>query len=76
MKHLPKEKKVFMRTSPTFTYDPPNLIPSAWAIYYLLIDANTHILSRMITTNVGVLKPNVVTDNLETNAAIEPVDMK
>jgi hypothetical protein len=60
-----------MRTSPIGTYDPPHLIPSAWVINYWLIDANTPVLSPMITTSVGVLKPNIVTTNLETNATIE-----
>jgi hypothetical protein len=36
-----------------------------------LIDTNTHVLSPIITTNVGVLKPNIIPANLETNAAIE-----
>jgi hypothetical protein len=34
IKQLPKGKKVFMKTSPTCTYDPPDLIPFAWVIYY------------------------------------------
>jgi hypothetical protein len=71
IKQLPKGEKLFMRTSPTCTYGPLDLIPFAWAIYYwLIIDANTHVLSSIITTNVGVLKPNIVTSNLESNAAI------
>jgi hypothetical protein len=41
---------------------------------YWLIDANTHVLSPLITTNVGVVKPNIVTTNFETNAAIQAID--
>jgi hypothetical protein len=63
-----------MRTSPTYTNDPPGLIPSAWANDYGLIDVNTHVLSPMITTNLGVLKPYMVTANLEANATIEAVN--
>jgi hypothetical protein len=69
-KRYSKGKKLFVRTSPTCTYDPPDLIPSAWVINYWLIDGNTAVLSPMIPTNVGILKPNIVTTNLETNAAI------
>ena len=63
-----------MRTSPTCTHDSPYLIRSAWVINYWLVDANTHVLSPIITTNVGVAKPSIVTANLETNAAKEEVD--
>jgi hypothetical protein len=71
MKQLPKGEKVLMRTYPTCTYYPPILILSVWVINYWLVDAKTHVLSPMITTYVGVLKPNLVTTSLETNAAIE-----
>ena len=63
-----------MRTSPTCTHDPPDLIPSAWVINYWLIDANTPVLSPLITTNVGVLKPRIGTTKLEVNATIEAAD--
>ena len=59
-----------MRISPTRIYDPPDLIPLTWVINYWLIDANTPVLLPMITSNVVVLKPTIVTTNLETNAAI------
>ena len=49
-----------MRTSPTCTYDPLDLIPSTWPISFWLIDANTPVLSPLLTTNVGNLKPNIV----------------
>jgi hypothetical protein len=62
---------MYMRTSLTCTYDPPDLIPSAWVINYWPIDANTHVLSPLITTNVGILKPNILTTILETNASID-----
>jgi choline kinase len=39
-----------------------------------LIDANTPIVSPLISIDVGVLKSNIVTTNLETNAAIEAID--
>ena len=71
IKQLTNGGKVLMRTSPTRTYDPRDLIPSTWVINYRLINANTHLLSPMLTTNVSVLKPNIVTSNLETNATIE-----
>ena len=65
---------MFMRTSPTGTYDPLDLIPSTWIINYCFIDTNTRVLSPIITTNVGVIKPNIVKTNLETNATIEAAD--
>jgi hypothetical protein len=69
---LPKGEKVLVRTSPTGTYDPLGLIPYAWAINYWLIDANTRVLSPIITNHVGVLnKPNIVTANLGANVGIE-----
>jgi hypothetical protein len=60
IKRLPKEQRVFMRTSPTCTYDPLYLIPSTWPINFWLIDANTPILSPLVTTNVSNLTPNIV----------------
>ena len=32
IKRLPKGEKVFMRTIPTCTYEPPDIITSAWII--------------------------------------------
>jgi hypothetical protein len=62
---------VFIKSSPTCTYDPLNNIPFAWNINYWFIDKNTHVLLPIITTNVGVLKPAIFTTNLETNAVIK-----
>jgi len=61
---------VFMRTSPTCTYDPPDLVPSIWPINFWLIDANT-VLPPLLTTNVSNLKPNIVKAELEPEVAIE-----
>jgi len=69
-KKLPKGDKVFMRTTPTSTYEPPDLITFAWVINYWLIDANTHVLSPLTNISVGTLKPKIVTTQLEANAAI------
>ena len=44
IKILAKGAKGFMRTTPSGTYEPPNIITSAWVINYWLIDANTHVL--------------------------------
>ena len=60
-----------MRTAPIGTYEPPDLITSAWVINYWLIDANTHVLSPFMNTSVSTLKPNIVTTQFEANAAIE-----
>jgi len=61
---------MFMRTTPTCTYEPPNISIPAWVINYRLIDANTHVLASLMNTSVGLLKPNIVTTQLEANAAI------
>jgi len=34
IKRLPKVEKVFMRTTPTVTYESPDIITSAWVINY------------------------------------------
>jgi hypothetical protein len=60
-KILPKGKKVFMRTTPTCTYEPPDIITFVWIINSWLIDANTHVLSPLTNTSVNTLKPNIVT---------------
>jgi len=68
---LPKGENVFMRTTPTCTYESPDIITSAWVINFLLIDANTHVLSPLTSTSVNTLKPNIVTAQLEANEAIK-----
>jgi hypothetical protein len=60
-----------MRATPTCTFEPPNIITSAWAINYWLIDANTPVLSLLMNTSDTTLKPNIITTQLEANAAIE-----
>jgi hypothetical protein len=71
IKRLPKGEVVFMRTSPTVTYNPPNLIPSTWPIIFWLIDANTRVLSSLLTTTLSNLKPNIVKIELGPKVAIE-----
>jgi hypothetical protein len=68
---LPKGEKVFMMTTSTSTYEPPDIIIFAWAINYWLIDANTHVFLPLMNTIVSTLKPDIVTTHLEANAAIE-----
>ncbi len=51
--------------------NPPDIVTSAWVINYRLINANTHVLSPLMNTNVSNRKPNIVTTQLEANAAIE-----
>ena len=43
IKQFPTGKKVFMRTNPTGTSDPLDLITSDWVIRYWLMDTNTHV---------------------------------
>jgi hypothetical protein len=50
---------------------PPDIVTSAWVINFLLIYANTHILSPLMNTSVATLKPNIITAQLEADAAIE-----
>ena len=71
IKQLPKGEKVFMRTNPIGTYEPTDIITSAWVINYWLIEANTHVLSPLMNTSVNNLEPNIVTTQLEANAAIK-----
>ena len=73
IKQLPKGERVFLRTSPTSTYDPSDLFPSIWPINFCFIDANTPALSPLLTTNVGNLKPIVKIES-KPEAAIEIVD--
>jgi len=63
-----------MRNTPTAatgTYVPPDLITYAWVINSWLIYANTHVLSPLMNTSVGTLKPDLVTTQLETNTVIK-----
>ena len=60
-----------MMTSPTCTYDPPDLIPSTWPIIFWSIDANTQELSPLPTANVSNLKPNIARIESKPEAAIE-----
>ncbi len=60
-----------MRTTPTCTYEPPDIIKSAWVINFWLIDANTLVWSPLMNTSVNTLKPNIVTTQLEANEAIK-----
>jgi hypothetical protein len=53
IKILPKGEKAFMSTTPTGTYEPPDIIRSAWDINYWLIDANTPDLSPLMNTSVN-----------------------
>ena len=60
-----------MMTTPTCTYEPLDIITSAWVINNWLIYANAHGLSPFMNTDVSTLKPNIVTTKLEANVAIE-----
>ena len=60
-----------MRTTPTGTYEPSNIITSAWVINYWLIDANTLVLSPLLNTSVNTLKPNIVTTQSKANKALK-----
>ena len=71
IKQLPQGEKVFMRTSPRGTYEPSDIITSAWVINYWLIDANTRVVSPLMNTSVSNRKPNIVTTQLEANTTIK-----
>ena len=60
-----------MRTTPTCTYDPPDLIPTAWPINFWFIYTNTPVLSPLLITNVSNIKHAIVTTELKTEATIE-----
>ena len=47
------------------------IITSTWVINYWLIYANTRALSPLMNTSVGNFKPDIVTTQLEANAAIK-----
>jgi hypothetical protein len=63
-----------MRMTPTGTYDPPDLIPTAWPINFWLIDASSPVLSPLLNTEASNLKPNVVTNELNSEVAIKVED--
>jgi len=63
-----------MRTTPASTYNPPDPIASSWVINFRLIDANTRVMSPTIVTNVNVLKPSIVTSELDPNVTIKVAD--
>ncbi len=63
-----------MRTTPTGTYDPPDLIPTVWPIIFGLIDASTPVLSPLLNTYASNLKPKVVTNELNPQVAIKVED--
>jgi hypothetical protein len=65
---------VFMRTSPIATYVPSDLLPSIWPMNSRLIDANTPVLSPLLTTNVSNLKPKIVKIEVEPETIVEIVD--
>lgn len=60
-----------MRTISTGSYHPLDLITFAWVINFALIDTNTHMLAPSLTTDGSVLKPILVTVELEPNKAIK-----
>ena len=63
-----------MRTSPTCTNVPSDLLPSIWPINFWMIDANTLVLSPLLTTNANNLKPSIVKIDPELKAVIEITD--
>jgi hypothetical protein len=63
-----------MRTTPSTTYDPLDLIPTAWSINFVLIDANTPVLSPLLTAYANNLKPTIITTELKPGAAIDATD--
>ena len=71
IKRIPKGEKVFMRTSPTGTYVPSDLLPSLWPVNFWLIVASTPVMSPLLTTTVNNLKPSNVETESELETAIE-----
>jgi hypothetical protein len=51
---------MFMRTSPTGTYVPSDILLSIWPINFCLIDANKPLLSPLLTAIASNLKPSIV----------------
>ena len=74
IKRVSKGEMVFMRTSSTCTYDPPDPLPSTWPNNFWLIDANTPVLLPLLTTNVSNLNLNVVKVESELEVDIETTD--
>ena len=62
---------MFLRTTPTCTYEPPGIITFAWVFNYWSIDANIYDLSPLMNTSVNTLKPNIVNTQLEANSTIK-----
>jgi hypothetical protein len=60
-----------MRTTPSCTYVPPDLIMSDWVINYWLNDAHTNVLSPITVANVSNLKPSIVNTKMEPNTGIK-----
>jgi hypothetical protein len=71
IKRIPKEEKVFMRTSPTCTYVLSDILLSIWPVNFWLIDATTPVLSPLLTTIVNNLKPSIVETESKIEANIE-----
>ncbi len=66
---------MFMRSTPTCTYDPPDLNPTVWPIFFWLIDASTPVLSPRLNTDASnLIKPNIVTKELNSEVAIKVED--
>jgi hypothetical protein len=63
-----------MKTSPTGIYVPSNLLPSIWLVNFWLVDANTPVLSPLLTTNVRNLKPSIVKIEPKLEVANETAD--
>ena len=74
IKQLPKGEMVFMKASPTCTYDSLDLSPSIWPFNFWLIDTNATFLPPLLVTNVSNLKPSIVKAELEPEVAIETTD--
>jgi len=53
-----------------------DLLPFVWPANFWLIDANTTVLSPLLTTNVNNLKPNIVKIEVEPETDVEIVDKK
>jgi len=80
IKQLSKGETVFIRTTPTCTYEPPDNITYDWVINYWLIDANTLVFSHIDNSTIdnSTIKHNIVTiftTQLEANAAIEATNI-
>jgi hypothetical protein len=77
IKQLLKGEKVFMRATPSNTYnDPPDLISATWAIDFWVVDRNTPVFLPILSSLVSSLKPNLVTTKLEKNPETWPTTVK